>query len=46
LAELGHLLEIEVGEALGLGLAEERRWFSMSSNIATALELQEVIERG
>jgi hypothetical protein len=40
LAELGHLLEIEVGEALRSGLAEVcRRWFTLSSNIAAALEL-------
>jgi hypothetical protein len=47
LAELGCLLEIDVGEALGLGLAEvQRRWFSTSNNMATTLELREVIERG
>jgi hypothetical protein len=47
LAELGRLLEIDIGEALGMGLAEVcRRWFSTSSNMATALESCEVIERG
>jgi hypothetical protein len=47
LAELGCLLEINVGEALGMGLAEVcRRWFSSMSNAATALESCEIIERG
>jgi hypothetical protein len=47
LAELGHLLEIDVREALGMGLAEVcRRWFSTLSNTAAALESCEVIERG
>jgi hypothetical protein len=47
LAELWCLLKIDVGEALGMGLAEVwRRWFSTSNNMATALELQDVIERG
>jgi hypothetical protein len=47
LTELGHLLEIDVGEALGMGLAEvRRRWFLSTSNTVTALESCEVIERG
>jgi hypothetical protein len=47
LAELGCLLEIDVGEALEMALVEvRRRWFSTSGNMATALELREVIERG
>jgi hypothetical protein len=46
LAKLGRLLEIDVGEALGLGITEVwRRWFSISNNAAAALELWEVIER-
>jgi hypothetical protein len=47
LAELGHLLKIDVGEALGMGLTEvQRRWFSTLSNVVPALESHEVIERG
>jgi hypothetical protein len=46
LAELGHLLEIDIGQAVGIGLAEvHRRWFSSTSNAATALKSYEVIER-
>jgi hypothetical protein len=40
LAELGHLLEIDVGEALGLGIVEVwRRWFSTSNNTVAAVDL-------
>jgi hypothetical protein len=47
LAKLGCLLEINIGEALGLGIDEvRRRWFISSNNVATALESHEVIERG
>jgi hypothetical protein len=47
LAKLGHLLEIDVGEALGLlGIVKvQRRWFSTSNNAAT-VGLREVIKRG
>lgn len=46
LAELECLLEIDVREALGMGLAKVHRWFLTSNNTVAALELQEVIERG
>jgi hypothetical protein len=47
LAKLGCPLEIDVGEALGMGLTKvQRRWFSISNNMVAALESWEVIERG
>jgi hypothetical protein len=47
LAELGRLLEINVGEASGLGINKvQRRWFTSTNNVVTALESHEVIEQG
>jgi hypothetical protein len=47
LAELGRLLEINIGEALGLGIKEvQRRWCLSSNNAAEAVGSWEVFKCG
>jgi hypothetical protein len=44
LAELGHLLEISIGDALGLGVNEVQwRWFVSESNAAVAVGSHNVL---